>query len=97
MIASTLKSIANIFHHHLPFLSDMLERRDPFRPDHVQLAKSLVEKGTMVCAGPYADTSGAMFIFKGVDPEYIEKEFVQKDSYFTAGLVPSHKIKNGVY
>ena len=45
----------------------------------------------MLCAGPYADASGAMFIFTKSQTDAIE--FVEKDDYVKNDLVPSYEIK----
>lgn len=79
---------------HYTYVVDMLEKRDPFRADHIDLIKDLVASGKMIVAGPYADTSGALFIFRGGDDmnrDVIEAEFVKKDSYVAAGLVTEWK------
>lgn len=80
---------------HYTYVPEIMEKRDPYRPAHLDLAKALIADGKMVVAGPYADASGALFIFQGegMSREFIEAEFVKKDSYGKADLVSSYDIK----
>lgn len=75
------------------YVSDILERRGPFRAAHLEGAKKKVEAGKMVMGGAVGETpEGALFIFKDSTPEEI-KAFVEADPYVQNGLVPSWTIK----
>jgi uncharacterized protein len=79
---------------HYEYVPNIMEVRDPYRPAHIDLIKSLVADGKMIVAGPYADASGALFIFRGgegMNKDVIEQEFVNKDSYVANGLVTKWK------
>lgn len=73
------------------YVEGILDKRGPYREEHLGLAKDLVKEGKMLCAGPYSDASGALFIFTKSQTDAIE--FVEKDPYVKAGLVPSYEIK----
>lgn len=72
------------------YVEGILEKRGPYREEHLGLANELVKQGKMLCAGPYADASGALFIFSKSQTDAIE--FIEKDPYVKAGLVPSYKV-----
>ena len=73
------------------YVEGILEKRAPYREAHLKLSNDLVKEGKMLCAGPYADASGAMFIFTKSQTDAIE--FVEKDDYVKNDLVPSYEIK----
>jgi uncharacterized protein YciI len=75
------------------YVPDILEKRDPYRAEHLDGAKNMAAQNKLVMAGAIADpVDGALFIFKGVSKEDIEA-FVQKDPYVIHGLVPKYSIR----
>jgi uncharacterized protein YciI len=75
------------------YVSDILEKRAPFRAEHIAGAKAAAEEGKIVFAGAFGEQpEGALFIFKDSSEADI-KAFVQADPYVKNGLVPSHSIK----
>lgn len=75
------------------YVPDILEKRDPYRAEHLEGAKNMAAQNKLVMAGALADpVDGALFIFKGVSKEDIES-FVQKDPYVIHGLVPKYSIR----
>jgi len=77
------------------YLPDILERRDPHRPGHLDLAKRLIAEGTCLYGGPTGDPGmtvprGALFIFTD---EESAKLFAKEDPYMKAGLVTGHSIQ----
>jgi uncharacterized protein len=77
------------------YIEGILEKRTPHREAHLALAKDYIEKGVCVAAGPFADASGALFLFHGDHDETMEHihHFMQADSYVKAGLVPSYSVR----
>jgi len=70
------------------YVPDVLEKRGPFREEHLQLAQ------TCEAGGPYTEMGqeipgGAFFIFA---TEALAKEFSEKDPYVTNGIVIEHSI-----
>jgi uncharacterized protein YciI len=82
--------------YHLLFYSyveDILEKRGPYREEHLAGARAMHERGALVMVGAYAEpTDGALFVFKTEDRAVIEA-FVASDPYVKAGLVSEWKIR----
>jgi uncharacterized protein YciI len=82
--------------HHLliwEYVENMLERRVPYRPAHLERIYAEREQGRIVMAGALGDPPSAGAIaFRGVEPAWIE-EFVRTDPYVQAGLVTSWRIE----
>jgi uncharacterized protein len=82
--------------HHLllyDYVDAVLERRGPYRENHLARVAAERERGRIVMAGALGDPpSGAAFVFKGVEPEAIE-EFVHGDPYVEVGLVTSWRVE----
>jgi len=73
------------------YVDGVLEKRQPFRKKHLELAKSFKEKGLIQMGGALGDASGALFVWECDDEKEIE-DFISKDPYIQNGLVPSHDI-----
>lgn len=70
-------------------LKDVLEKRGPYREEHLNLAKKKCLSGGPTMS-PGSDTpTGALFIFS--DLESLE-EFVKDDPYVDHGIVKKHYI-----
>jgi uncharacterized protein YciI len=70
------------------YVEDIVERRAPYREEHLKRIATEREAGRVTMAGPLgAPPRGAAILFKGVDREAVE-EFVRQDPYVQAGLVP---------
>ena len=75
------------------YVSDILEKRDPFRAGHLGAAKKMAEDGKMIVAGAYTDpVDGATFCFKGVSREEVQA-YVDADPYTQAGLIKDYRIR----
>jgi uncharacterized protein len=75
------------------YVDDILTRRDPHRPGHLDLLRSLHGRRTLLMAGAFADpVDGALFVFSTDDQSEVER-FVQADPYVAAGLVTSWRIR----
>lgn len=75
------------------YVPDILEKRTPYRPDHIKLAEALQKEGVIVAGGATGSPpSGALFIFSAAGPEIVEK-FVKSDPYFLNSLVTKYSIK----
>ncbi len=73
--------------------SDYLERRGPFRSQHLALAWDAVAKGTLVLAGALANPAdGAVFHFRSDSPHAAE-EFAKTDPYVRNGLVTRWRVR----
>ena len=74
------------------YVPNIVERRAPFRDEHLAKARDLHERGIIVMAGAAGDPPDhAIFVFQTEDREPVEA-FVREDPYVLNGLVPSHRI-----
>uniref|UniRef100_A0A061S644 Ycii-related protein n=1 Tax=Tetraselmis sp. GSL018 TaxID=582737 RepID=A0A061S644_9CHLO len=75
------------------YVEDIVEKRGPYRQEHLAAAFKKQEEGKLVVGGPHIDPiDGAVFIWKDVTPAEIE-QFVQDDPYVVNGLVPRWSIR----
>ena len=81
------------------YVPDVLEKRGPYRADHLQLAADAVRDGKCAYGGPKAPVTpgdgtpppnGALFVFNTLRAA---QEFVQKDPYVSGGIVTAHTIE----
>lgn len=74
-------------------IENYVERRQPFREEHLSLAQSAYNNGTLVMAGALADPAdGAVLVFKGESPE-VAKSFALNDPYVKNGLITEWKVR----
>ena len=75
------------------YVENVVEKRAPFRGDHLALATEYLDRGELVMAGAFADpVDGAAFVFSVEDRARVEA-FVAADPYVANGLVPSWRIR----
>jgi len=71
----------------------VLDRRAPHREAHLELLRAERDAGRVVMAGAVGDpVHGAMFVFRGVDPEQVEA-FARQDPYMEAGLITAWRVE----
>jgi uncharacterized protein YciI len=72
---------------------DVLERRGPFRDEHLALIAQWNTDGKLVIAGALGDPPHGGFIaFDVADPAEVEA-FVAADPYAKEGIVTSHRVE----
>ena len=75
------------------YVENVVEKRTPFRGDHLALANEYLDRGELVMAGAFADpVDGAAFVFSVEERARVEA-FVAADPYVANGLVPSWRIR----
>ena len=75
------------------YVTDVLEKRTPFRADHLARVKALHEAGKCLFAGAFEPAKdGALFVFR-VDSAAEIEEFVRNDPYVKNGVVTGHRIR----
>ena len=75
------------------YVENVVEKRAPFRGDHLALANEYLDRGELVMAGAFADpVDGAAFVFSVEERARVEA-FVAADPYVANGLVPSWRIR----
>ena len=75
-------------------VDNYVEKRVPFREEHLAFALKAHQNGSLVLAGALADPadSAAILVFRGDSPKVAE-EFVQMDPYVLNGLITEWKIR----
>ncbi|HUR78104.1 MAG TPA: YciI-like protein [Acidimicrobiales bacterium] len=77
-------------------VDDYLERRQPYRADHLEHARAAFERGELVHAGALAEPpDGAVLSFRGGSPEVAER-FAREDPYVKAGVVSAWRVRRWV-
>jgi uncharacterized protein YciI len=74
------------------YVENVVERRTPFREEHLKLARAANERGELLIAGALADpVDGAVFVFKA-EAAAVES-FVQNDPYVKNGIVTRWRVR----
>ena len=74
-------------------VDNYVERRKPFREEHLGLAQSAYNNGSLVMGGALADPADeAVLVFKGDSPEVAES-FAMNDPYVQNGLITEWKVR----
>lgn len=72
---------------------DYVERRAPFRAEHIALAREAVARGELVLGGALAKPAdGVVLLFRGSSPDAAEA-FAKSDPYVRAGIVSSWRVR----
>lgn len=75
------------------FSPDYLERREPFRAEHLALAWKAQASGDLILAGAFADPAdGAVLHFRS-DSAAVAEEFAKSDPYVHHGLVTRWQVR----
>ena len=78
---------------HYDYVANIVERREPFRPGHLGLAKAFEEQGKIILAGATGNpVTGATFAFQ-VDSIDEIQDFIDRDPYVANNLVTSWRIE----
>lgn len=74
-------------------IENYIEKRIPFRENHLAYAAAAHKRGELFIAGALADPAdGAVLIFK-VDKSSIVEKFAKHDPYVLNGLITEWKIR----
>lgn len=74
-------------------VENYVERRAPFREEHLALARAAHARGELVMAGALADPpDAAVLVFKGEGP-VVAEAFVESDPYVRNGLVTEWSVR----
>jgi uncharacterized protein YciI len=77
------------------YVPDVLEKRGPYREEHIALAKKFIEEGSCLSGGPVGDVGmevprGALFVFNDADSA---KKYAEGDPYVANGIVTDYSIE----
>jgi uncharacterized protein YciI len=77
------------------YVKDVVERRGPYREEHLSKIRAGRESGRIVMAGPLGDErpTGAAIVFADDAARAEVEAFVNDDPYVKAGLVASWRIE----
>ena len=74
-------------------VNDYVDKRKPFRDEHLRLATEAHNNGSLVMAGAFSDPAdAAMFILKGDGPAAAES-FAINDPYVKNGLITDWHVR----
>ena len=74
-------------------VDDYVNRRTPFRGEHLRLVREAHARGEVVMAGAIGENpSGAIFVFRS-DTAAVAEEFATHDPYVKNGLVLSWRVQ----
>ena len=74
-------------------VDDYINRRAPFRNEHLRMAREAAEKGHLLLGGAFDNpVDGAALVFKAEDAGVVE-DFVKNDPYVKNGLITDWKIR----
>ncbi len=74
-------------------VDNFVERRAPFREEHLRLADAAHRRGEIVLAGALAEPAdSALIIFRG-ENSAAATTFAEKDPYVCSGLVKRWKVR----
>ena len=74
-------------------VDDYVERRGPFRAEHLALIRKAADQGELLMAGALADPAdGAVLVFRGPSPQSAES-FAAADPYVRNGLVKRWHVR----
>jgi len=74
------------------YVDGILEKRGPYRDEHLALARRYLDEGKLTHAGPFTPPTGAMFLFANVQKQNVV-DFINDDVYVKNGLVTGHRIQ----
>lgn len=74
-------------------VDDFVNRRAPFRPEHLDLLNEAHRRGELLMAGAFSDpVDGAALVFRG-DSAAVATRFAEADPYVTNGLVTNWRVR----
>ena len=74
-------------------VDNYVERRKPFREEHLKYANAAHQRGELVMAGALAEpVDSAVLVFKGENAS-IAEEFARNDPYVKNGLITEWQVR----
>lgn len=75
------------------YVDNVVERRAPFRDEHLKLAREARGRGELLLAGAFADpVDGAALVFQADSQKAVEA-FATRDPYVKNGIVTSWRVR----
>jgi uncharacterized protein YciI len=74
-------------------IENYIEKRAPYREEHLEYAQAAHKRGALVMAGALSDPAdSAVLVFKGEGPAVAEG-FAQNDPYVKNGLITEWQVR----
>jgi uncharacterized protein YciI len=74
-------------------VENYVEKRAPYREEHLAHANAAYERGDLVMAGALAEpVDSAVLVFKG-EGSFVAEEFARNDPYVMNGLITEWKVR----
>jgi len=74
-------------------IDNYVERRKPFREEHLSLAQQAYQNGLLIMSGALDDPAdSAMLVFKGDSPQ-VALNFAKNDPYVKNGLIKEWQVR----
>ena len=74
-------------------IDDYINKRAPFREEHLRIANEAVEKGQLLLGGAFNNpVDGAALVFNTDDRSIVEN-FAKNDPYVKNGLITDWKVR----
>ncbi|MFC9963529.1 MULTISPECIES: YciI family protein [Nocardia] len=80
-----------IFAVHYTYTEATAAERTTNRPEHRGWLNALVDAGTVLTSGPYADGSGALLLFRAEDKSSLE-QLLTEDPFAKLGLIEDVRV-----
>jgi uncharacterized protein YciI len=74
-------------------VDDYLDRRPPFREEHLALARAAHEAGDLALAGAFADPADTALLVWSTEDRAVVGQFAARDPYVVNGLVTGWRIR----
>ena len=75
------------------YVANAVERRAPYREEHLRLAREALGRGELLLGGAFAEpVDGAVLLFRADDPSVVEA-FARRDPYVANGVVARWRIR----
>jgi uncharacterized protein len=71
---------------------DYINRRQPYRQEHLDHARRAHDKGLLLMAGAMNPADSALFVFRAESAAEVEA-FAKNDPYVIAGLIPAWRVR----
>ena len=77
------------------YIPEVLEKRGPYREEHIALANQFIEEGSCLSGGPVGEVDmqvpkGALFVFKDASSA---QKYAEGDPYVANGIVTKYSIQ----
>jgi uncharacterized protein YciI len=91
-MAPSLKYYYALFYDQL--VDDFVDRRIPFREEHLRLARESHARGELQLAGALADPADAALLVFRAESAAVAEEFAKHDPYVRNGLIKKWHVRN---